>query len=160
MTCEDICMPDAACARKVLRVAEESVRLLRDEQRMGDQWIILWTASLVLLRTVGYVLKEVDREADKRLAVAIDNAWDRWKSGEEHTVFRQFIDGARHRIVHFFELVAGQGVNIHLEGDDEVTYPMYLEGFEGRDQVEVLLEAIAWWHRELDVIEAEAAEMT
>jgi hypothetical protein len=155
-------MPEAVKARQVLRVAEESVRIIRDERPMGDRWVILWAASVTLLRTVGHALKKVDATSDERLEVAIAEAWERWKSNKaEHRVFWLFIDKLRNSILKEFELGAGQGVNIRLGlGDHEVSYPVDLDGLEELDQIELLHNAIAWWHRELDRIESRAGELT
>jgi cytolysin (calcineurin-like family phosphatase) len=92
--------------------------------------------------------------------LAIDEAWKRWKSRrDEHRIFWEFIDDVRNSILKEFELRAGQGVIVRPGSDHMVTYPVYLEGFDVQDQVELLERALDWWRAELDLVEARASEI-
>lgn len=153
-------MPSASRARQVLRVAEESVETIRTERPMGNRWVILWVASVALLRAVGHALKKVDATSDRRLELAVDEAWECWSSQrDEHHIFWDFIEDARNNILKEFELGAGQGVTVRPGADHTVTYPVYLEGFGVQDQAELLDRALDWWQKELEKIEARASEI-
>lgn len=125
---------------------------------MGNQWVILWTASVSLLRTVGHVLRNVDAATDLRMRSAVDDAWNKWSTHkDEHRIFWEFIEEARNSILKEFDLQAGQGVIVRPGGDHTVTYPIYLDGFGEADQLELLDTALEWWHVELERIESHSA---
>ena len=128
---------------------------IRTERPMGNRWVILWVASVALLRAVGHALKKVDATSDWRLELAVDEAWECWSSQrDEHHIFWDFIEDARNNILKEFELGAGQGVTVRPGADHTVTYPVYLEGFGVQDQAELLDRALDWWQKELEKIEA------
>lgn len=151
-------MPTAVRAREVLGVADESVDWLRTERPMGKHWVILWAASLALLRAVGHALEKVDAATDQRMRSAVDEAWNRWKSDtDKHRIFWGFIDDVRNSILKDFDLKAGQGVIVRPGADHTVTYPIYVEGFGEMDQIELLENALDWWRTELESIEERAS---
>jgi hypothetical protein len=132
--------------------------MLRTERPMGDRWVILWAASLALLRAVGHALEKVDAASDARLREAVEEAWERWGTHQdENRIFWEFIDDVRNSILKEFELKAGQGVIVRPGGGHTVTYPVYLEGFSEMDQIELLDTALDWWRARLDEVEARAA---
>lgn len=125
----------------------------------GRVWRRRWVATVVLLRTVGYVLARVDAKVSPRYKQAIDEAWKKLsRSKPEPIIFWEFIEVERHNIVHEYELGAGQGATVHL-GQNKPTEHHYLINsgpFAGRDQRAVLKEAIAWWESYLDSIDKTA----
>jgi len=144
-------------ARRVLAVAEKAVDRLRDRRLTGDEWIIAWSAAVVLLRAVGHALKNVDRCGSEQLKKAIDDAWERWNGEkDEYALFWLFIKKTRDAILKQFELGAGQGTRVRFGVDHEVLYHVYIKGFEDLDQIELLDLALRWWHSQLDAIEAAA----
>lgn len=127
----------------------------------GRPWRRRWVAAVVLLRTVGYVLAKIDVNISSRYKIAIEAAWSRLnQSKPEPPIFWEFIDAERHNIIHEYEVGAGQGVTVHL-GQNKPTEHHYLVNtgpFAGRDQRDVLREAVTWWEQYLDNIDNEAAK--
>ena len=127
----------------------------------GRQWHRRWITCVVLLRAIGHVLDKVDGERDTNLRKTID-AW--WKSVKEikpePLIFWGFIDQERNSILKKYQTRAGQGVTIQLSGialnrrtgeqrSDPLKPPTYhytinTGSFAGREQRELLAEAIAW----------------
>ncbi len=127
----------------------------------------------MLLRAVGHVLDNVDGQRDPKLRRAINAWWIDLKSKRpEPLIFWSFIDEERNSIVKEYKTRAGQGVTVQLSGieinlrtgeqsSDEpkpAIYHYVINGgpFAGREQREVLAEAIAWWEAQLQGIEAAA----
>jgi hypothetical protein len=161
-------MAKAEASRQVLATAEAAVNWLREDVPMGPRWLILWTASVALLRSVGHTLWKVDAEGDPALRSAASAAYEEWNSPDaaEHAIFR-FIEDARNltlkegtpgKRIDGLDAPgsAGQGVTVRPGGGHEVHYQVYDDRFADRDQLEVLDAAVAWWHRQLDDIEAAA----
>jgi hypothetical protein len=133
-----------------------------------------WVAVLTLLRTVGLVLKAVDRPiADTATQQRIDAAWDRLKATKpEPRIFHDFIDGERTQVVHFYEVRAGVNITVRpgpatfggmmfgaYGGGGATTFDYIMrEGpFRGRDPLELSREAIAFWRDYLDAIDRTTA---
>ena len=127
----------------------------------GRAWRRRWVTAVVLLRTVGYVLAEIDVNISPKYKLAIEAAWARLKKSKSTApIFWEFIDAERHNIIHQYEVGAGQGITVYL-GQNKPVENHYLVNtgpFAGRDQREILREAIAWWEKYLDSIEHEAAK--
>ncbi len=125
----------------------------------GSAWRRRWVVAVVLLRTVGFVLKEIDVNISPSHKIAIGEAWSQLgQSKPQNVIFWEFIDAKRNNIIHEYEVGAGQGVTVHL-GQNKPTEHHYLINkgpFRGRDQREVLGEAIAWWETYLDRIDQAA----
>jgi hypothetical protein len=122
-------------------------------------------AAVTLLRTVGYVLDKVDSLSDPLLKQIIDKEWEKPKP----TIFGKFIEAERNNIIHEYKFMAGQGVTIcpgiihadlktghQTSGPSLPTLYHYTinEGpYKGRDQRELIQEAIDWWEEYLDRID-------
>ena len=159
-------------AREVLTDCEAARARLEDETD-DVSWRLLWVAAVVLLRTVGHVLAKVDGAGDLTVRKAGNTAFRRWKSDvPEHSIFRDFIEDERNLILKEYEhrmssgpvrLVAalpGTAVEDPTSdtflADGNLFRPMLSGPYEGEDGRDVLDEAIAWWKRELDLIEITA----
>ena len=128
----------------------------------GRVWRRRWVAGVVLLRSVGYVLAAVDVKINPQYKRAIADAWDRLsRSKPNPEIFWAFIDRERHNIVHEYEVGAGQGATVHLGQSRPVErhYLMNTGPFAGRDQREILREAIIWWETYLNDIDRAAREI-
>lgn len=129
----------------------------------GRAWRRRWVAAVVLLRTVGYVLDTIDGRTSPAYRRAIDSAWvELSRTKPDPAIFWGFIDDERHKIIHQYELGAGQGATVYL-GQSKPTEHHYLVNtgpFAGRDQRDVLREAIAWWKDYLDEVDQEANRLT
>ena len=128
-----------------------------------------WVAVMTLLRTVGLVLKDVDRPvADVATQRRMDAAWDGLKALKatktEPHIFHDFIDDERNNVVHLYDPSARVDVTIRLGGvstgggSDPAGPPMYgfvmKKGpFKGRDPRDLCREAIAFWRTYLDAID-------
>jgi len=121
---------------------------------------------MTLLRTVGLVLKDVDRpEADVVTQGRMDAAWQQLKTTKTKPhIFHDFIDAERADVVHLYDPSARVNVTIELGGvstdggSDPAGPPTYgfvmKKGpFKGRDPRELCREAIAFWRTYLDAID-------
>ena len=117
-----------------------------------------WTATVVLLRTVGHVLDKIDRHQNPEMAAAIDEAWsdlNRTKPSPE--IFWEFIEAERNTVLKVYQF--------SLEEDEETIrgapYKRYSFVFQNLDLAQnvlvVLEEAIRWWHTYLEAIDEKAA---
>lgn len=173
-------MDGTACAmtyaaRQVLADCRIALELLELETDL-NRWRVHWAGAIALARAVGHVLDKVDGE-DPELRTVARAAFERWKSDDpEHEIFREFIEAERNNILKEYRFrhhpVEGVPVAVELtlahaetgelrrhaevfELGDNVYRPM-LEGYrEGDDARDVLEEALAWWERQLDAMDAE-----
>lgn len=125
----------------------------------GGAWRRRWVTALVLLRSVGYVLNDVDGKRSRQWRQAIDDAW---ASPERKTSnLFAFIDDERNNIVHEYKISAGHGATVHELGAPcqwvEQHYVINSGPFAGRDQRDVVREAIAWWEAHIDAIDKAVA---
>jgi hypothetical protein len=123
----------------------------------GSEWRRRWIAAVALLRAVGYVLLTVDARQDEKLGALVAGRWElltaTWPRPE---IFWQFIEEDRALVLKEYEVRPGQGVRVDL-GHGVVRYDYLISQgpFAGRDQREVLAEAVLWWDAFLRGIEAE-----
>jgi len=145
-------------ARRVLDSCRGAVDDLPDGIQ-GDAWRRRWITAVVLLRAVGHVLKNVDSDQDHAYRDAIDAAWDSITTSKPNPlIFWGFIEDERNNILKENLTVAGQGVTVHLGAKpwSEHHYLINSGPFNGREQRDLLREAIAWWEGYLDQIDADA----
>lgn len=165
-------MAKLGAARGVLADCEAARARLEDETD-DVSWRLLWVAAIVLLRTVGHVLAKVDGAGDLAIRKAADTAFWQWKSdAPEHGIFRDFIDDERNLILKEYEhrmssgpvrlvaILPGTAVQDRTSeiflADGNLFRPMLSGPYQGEDGRDVLDQAIAWWKRELDLIEITA----
>ena len=158
-----------AAARKVLEDCIGATQDLRYGVQ-GGEWRRRWITAVVLLRTVGHVLEKVDAATNSHLGQIINSKWEELKSNKpEPIIFWEFIDQERNNILKEYQIGAGQGVTVRpggikinintgetTFGESQPTlyhYPINSGPFNGRDQKEVLEEAIQWWDNYLTTIE-------
>ncbi len=157
-------------AREVLEDCRGALAELTDGVQ-GRQWRRRWITCVVLLRAIGHVLEKVDGERDAILRKNIDVWWKSVKQGKpEPLIFWDFIDEERNSILKEYQTRAGQGVAIQLSGielnlrtgeqrSDPPKHAIYhytinTGPFAGREQHELLAEAISWWESQLNAIDA------
>lgn len=142
--------------------------MLEDEE--GEQrWRILWVAAMALVRSVGHVLRNVDRE-DLQARPLIDAAWDRWKAERSaNEVFWEFIENERNNILKEYQFSVLDSATVGLlvvEGSEEsgqaLTYETLPDNLlrpveqgygTGEDARDVYRDALRWWDAELSYIE-------
>src|SRR5713101_7034469 len=133
-----------------------------------------WVAVMTLLRTVGLVLKAVDRPAaDTWTQQCIDAAWAELKVLKpEPRIFWEFIEAERYQVVHLYEIRAGVNITVRpvpeplgyflmMADDDDgfgwnpTTYDFRMRAgqFAGRDPLDLCREAITFWRNYLDAID-------
>lgn len=157
-------------ARLVLADCEKAAAEI-DSDIQGSSWRRWWITSVVLLRTVGHVLKKVDSTRSAAHKLAIDEAWRSLRrSKPEPAIFWGFIEDERNNILKEYKLSAGQGVIVRpggvtvnrvtgeqhaSEGLPTIYHYVINDGcFKGRDPRCVLREAIEWWRAHLDAIDS------
>jgi hypothetical protein len=164
---------EAFQARAVLEDCRIALLELRADPR-GVQWRLRWCAVLALLRTVGHVLSKVDASSTSIAPEFRDEAARWWKelnrTKPEPLIFWEFIEKDRNALLKEYQFSAEQG--IILRGDlntvplgalplgasvAEPTYLMKDGPFAGRDQRDVVQEAIDWWDDQLEEIAVRAA---
>jgi hypothetical protein len=135
---------------------------------------IKWLTAVTLLRTVGHVLKTIDGEQSVEAGRLISAAWSRLQASKpEPRIFWSFIDEERNNVLKEYRYSIQTRIRIespmyNVETGERVSYldrepaPTKYEYevkggyFDGRDQAEVLNEAISWWLSYLDEVDAQA----
>ncbi len=137
----------------------------------GGTWRRRWVTCVVLLRAVGHVLDKVDAARSPIHRSVIDSWWtDLKETKPDPAIFWAFIDDERNLIVKEYRTRAGQGVTVSgavieidvrtktqkIEPSRPATYHYTMNNglFTGRDQRELIAEALAWWESQLDAINA------
>ncbi|MBN9335391.1 hypothetical protein [Devosia sp.] len=145
------------------------VRNILEDETGHIEWRLNWILAVVLLRTIGHVLNNVDGEGSpqvRRLARAMHA---RWKSGHPaDAIFRDFIERERNSILKEYAFSMSEGpvpIVAHLQAQDgydsirhflieENIYRPIEDGpYQGEDGRTVLDDAIEWWNRQLDEID-------
>jgi len=114
---------------------------------------------MVLLRAVGHVLDHVDAKGGPKMRAAIDSAWVALKERKPYSlIFWEFIDQERNNVLKEYAVGAGHNTTVYLNSSRPVEYEYLINvgPYKGRRQREVVLEAIEWWTRYLDAIDAAA----
>jgi hypothetical protein len=115
--------------------------------------------AVVLLRAVGHVLHKVDGQRSPEYRSAIDAAWSLLgESKPEPRIFWDFIEDERNNIVKQYKFSAGQDATVYLASTHSPAYQYDVKTgtFAGRDQRDLLREAILWWEGYLDAIDRTA----
>jgi hypothetical protein len=158
-----------SAAREVLDDCRGALTDLVDGVQ-GGQWRRRWIAAIVLLRAVGHVFDNIDGARSVAYQRAISDWWAKLKSARpEPRIFWDLIDDERNTVLKEYRTRAGQGVTVRVSGvqinlqtgEQKVDpplpaiyhYTINSGTFAGRDQREVIAEAIHWWERELDAID-------
>ena len=126
-----------------------------DSYPTGVDWKLKWILSVTLLQTIGEVLLKIDKQkGDIKLAKSIATIWSKRK---DEKIYQLFIRQYRNKILHQYDLHAGQGFHGKLGDPNHIpyTYPIKKGAFAGRDQRELIKESIDWWDSVLSEIEYE-----
>jgi hypothetical protein len=165
-------MKMTSAARETLEDCRGALAELADGVQ-GRDWRRKWILAVVLLRAVGHVLDKVDGSKTSTYRAAIDRWWSELKASKPApSIFWHLIDEERNTILKEYQTTASQGVTLQptvieinvRTGEQKVDPPkppIYHYTFNSgpykeRDQREVLLEAIAWWEQQLDLVDREA----
>jgi hypothetical protein len=156
-------------AREVLDDCRGALAELVDGVQ-GPTWRRRWIVAVVLLRAVGHVLEKVDGARSDKHKAEIFRWWTNLKSTEpDPAIFWLFVEEERNTIVKEYQTNAGQGVTVrapvielHLSTREQKIHPalppiyhytMNAGHYAGRDQRELIAEAIRWWDGELAAID-------
>lgn len=139
----------------------------------GSQWRIAYMTNVALLRAVYHVLESRDAATDPKLRQAF-KVWaaSLLVSKPRPEIYWEFIVSERNMLLKEYQSSAGQGVTVpgvlievnSKTGEQKVSclgvvehhYTMNDGFFAGRDQRELIAEAIAWWETQLTTLEASA----
>ena len=156
-------------ARQVVEDCRGALAELADDVQ-GPTWRRRWIVSIVLLRTVGHVLDKVDGARSPKHREAIARWWKELGATKpKPEIFSLFVEEERNTIVKQYQTNAGQGVTVQLggvqismgtgqqqadpPGPPIFHYTMNAGYFKGRDQRDLIAEAIHWWEGELNAID-------
>lgn len=114
---------------------------------------------MVLLRAVGHVLDKVDGTNNLAVKTHANRLLKSWRTGDEHLIFREFIDKARNSILKEYQSKMTNGpapIVAHLQSNDgfdtirqflleENVYRPVSDGTFAREDGRTLIdEAINW----------------
>ena len=158
-------------SREVLKDCKGALKDFKDGVQ-GNEWRRRWITSIVLLRTVGHVLSKVDALHNPLLSNIIDTEWKKLQDNKpEPRIFWEFIDKERNNILKEYQINAGQGITIRpgtlylnlstgkqtCEKSLSTLYHYRINSgyYKGKNQKDVLNEAIIWWDKYLTNIETQ-----
>jgi hypothetical protein len=140
------------------------------ESEVGHiEWRLYWVLAVVLLRAVGHVLDKVDGANSAAVRANAKALHQTWKVADEHAIFRDFIEHERNNILKEYASEMTEGpvpIMAHLQSHDgfdvvrqflieeNIYRPMGSGAFEGEDGRTLIDEAIEWWAKQLDEIDA------
>jgi hypothetical protein len=154
-------------AREPLADCTAAHSLLKKEKKENTTWRVHWVACLALLRAVGHVLDKADGAEHRSV---VKTKWDEWKADKNaNAIFWNFIEAERNNLLKEYKfgvepeptyIVTEEGDRIVTEkGDPIVTEDDFFRlshvGFENQEGRDVIAEAIEWWRKQLDEIEAQ-----
>ena len=147
-------------ARMVLEDCKGALSDFKDGLQ-GAEWRRHWMLCVILLRVVGHVLDKVDGKANPQLGKIVDGEYERLKKSKPNpSIFWEFIDQERNNLIKLYETSAGQGVTTKMGAvgtselpETEYHYFINSGPFQGRDQRDMIREAISWWENHLNNID-------
>jgi hypothetical protein len=96
------------------RLALDDCRVALDQLRAeptGQLWRVRWVGAVALLRSVGHVLKNVDRNSDQKLRSAIDSTWQELSNSKpEPLILWKFIEEERNNVLKEYRTTAREHV--------------------------------------------------
>ena len=140
-----------------------ALELLENESR-SDVFRVLWVGGVALIRAVGHVLQKVDGQTGEVMKRTVAAAYASWKgSRNEHSIFWDFIEDERNRMLKEYEAGFVPDPAVYAEGewyvlDENLFCPMRNSTFAGEDCRDVFAEAVRWWDEQLGKIEAAVQE--
>jgi hypothetical protein len=157
-------------ARTVLEDCRNAVAELTPETS-ASTWRRRWVTSVVLLRAVGHVLSKVDARASREHHEVIASWWNSIKTSKPAPeIFWLLIEQERNSILKEHQSLAVQRLTTTVAAFDltsgkrieasapSVSITMETGHFRGRSQQELLEEAIQWWEKQLEEIDAAVVE--
>jgi len=128
----------------------------------GSAWRRHWLMCLTLLRAVGHILDKVDGERNVILRKIIDGEYHHLKQSKpEPAIYWKFICNERNSMIKTYQTHAGQAITVNLNGPSSSYRYVFNDGpYAGRDQRDVLQEAISWWDAYLHTIEGKCYLMS
>lgn len=129
---------------------------------------LFWITCCASLRAIGHVLHNVDAAmGTQELRDAINVSWQSWKAERnDHPIFWEFIEQERNLMLKAYDVgysrqgstmivpddTAGEWVS-ELVSSDLYT-PMRRGCYSGHDARDLVREALQWWDRQLNILEA------
>jgi hypothetical protein len=114
------------------------------------EWMTNWFAGVSLLRTVGHVLRNVDRHRGPKFEKVINNFWTDIKEDRRtHWIFFDFIERERNNILKEFSFGA------RLPDDENDSRVLVYDSHDEWDGTELFREAVYWWRAQLEHLTAE-----
>jgi hypothetical protein len=154
-------------ARKVLLDFHVALTDWAEREYSDDRrWRIGYLSCVSLLRTVGYVLRNVDSKRNDLARKVIDEHYRRWKRDEEHEIFTAFIEQERNLVLKEYQFNADprDAVKVPLVSLDESLNPieevgsvdmvLFADGpLQGYHVDQLMWDSYEWWVKQLGSIE-------
>jgi len=107
-----------------------------------------WFAGVALLRTIGHVLRNVDRPCGTKYRCAVDGFWNDIRDDRStHWIFFDLIERERNNILKEFSF----GASLPNKDDDERQLVYTLQ--DDWDGTQLFREAVYWWRAQLEHLE-------
>jgi len=112
------------------------------------EWMTSWFAGVALLRTIGHVLRNVDRPCGTKYRCAVDGFWNDIRDDRStHWIFFDLIERERNNILKEFSF----GASLPNKDDDERQLVYTLQ--DDWDGTQLFREAVYWWRAQLEHLE-------
>jgi len=130
------------------------------------RWWIGYLSCVSLLRTIGYVLHNVDGRRSEFAGKVVREHYARWNRDEEHRIFPLFIEQQRNLVLKEYQFDADplQAVSVPLMSLDRELQPLESMGavnmvlfadgpLEGYHVDQLMWDVYEWWVKQLGSIE-------
>ena len=155
-------------AKKVLGDLRQSYLMLENETHY-ESFRVLWVAAITLARVTGHILDKVDSRQSETMRITVSNKWKNLKENKEDVVnkiFFEFIEDERNKILKEYEFgLLSSPIDLFVVDTSSIPKIFTLDGgiyiplqngfYAGTDCRDVLAEAIQWWEKYINDIDAE-----
>jgi hypothetical protein len=107
--------PKAAKAREILEWCRSAHEKMRGNPT-GLDWVLIWAATIALLRAVGHALAKEDAASDDHLKKEQESWWGGLKKTKpDPHIFWEFIDSDRNLLLKEATLTVTQGIHVGVQ---------------------------------------------
>lgn len=119
------------------------------------EWMVSWFAGVSILRTIGHVLRNVDRKRSDETWIIVDDFWSDVQNNRiTHWIFFDFIQRERNNILKEFSF----GASLPENSDDRRI--LVYDTHDDWDGTQLFREAVYWWRAQLEHIDREIGKIS